>query len=178
MNPATPSRPEVLPGRLYVEHQPWLRRWLHRRLDCREDAADLAHDVFVRVLASPETPRLHEPRAFLTTLAVRVLARFWRRRDLERAWREAAAPLADHLAPSAEELVEAQDLVEQIDLCLQDLKPAAREAFLLYRLDGLTQAEIAGRTGRSIATIERYLRDAYLHCLASQGLVDRPGRHR
>lgn len=173
MNPVTPSRPEVLPSRLYVEHQPWLRRWLHRRLGSREDAADLAQDVFVRVLASPELRRLQEPRAFLTTLASRVLARFWRRRDLERAWLEAAGPQGEALAPSAEEWLEAQQLIEALDLSLGGLKPAAREAFLLYRLDGLTQAQIAARTGRSIATIERYLREAYLLCLANQGLIER-----
>ena len=38
---------------LYSDHHGWLQRWLKFRLNNAYDAADLAHDTFVRVLARP-----------------------------------------------------------------------------------------------------------------------------
>ncbi|MGE0796723.1 MAG: sigma-70 family RNA polymerase sigma factor [Lautropia sp.] len=171
MTLVTDTQPASVPGTLYVEHEHWLRRWLFRRLGCRDDAADLTQDVFVRVLVSPQTSRLETPRAFLTTLATRVLARFWRRRDLEREWLASLAVLPERLAPSAEEILEAQELLDQLDQWLAGLKPAARQAFLLYKIDGMTHAEIAERIGKSVATVERYLRDAYLRALENRSFA-------
>ena len=48
-------------------------------------AADLAHDTFLRLLSREEPLALQEPRAFLTTVAQRVLGNHWRREQLERA---------------------------------------------------------------------------------------------
>ena len=70
---------------LYNDHHHWLTGWLRRKLGCPESAADLAQDTFMRVLAAREAPTLIEPRAFLTTVAKRVLFNFYRRQDLERA---------------------------------------------------------------------------------------------
>ena len=35
---------------LYSEHHGWLQGWLQRKLGNRCDAADLAHDTFLRLL--------------------------------------------------------------------------------------------------------------------------------
>ena len=40
-------------GRLYRDHHGWLRGWLLRRLNVPAEAADLAQDTFLRLLASP-----------------------------------------------------------------------------------------------------------------------------
>ena len=37
-------------GQLYHAHHAWLRGWLSRRTGCREHAADLAQETFVRLL--------------------------------------------------------------------------------------------------------------------------------
>lgn len=46
---------------LYSDHHGWLQDWLRRRLGNAFDAADLAHDTFLRVLRNLEPIR--EPRA-------------------------------------------------------------------------------------------------------------------
>ena len=76
---------------LYNDHHHWLTGWLRRKLGCPESAADLAQDTFVRVLTARETPTLVEPRAFLTTVAKRVLFTFYPRPALERAYLAAPA---------------------------------------------------------------------------------------
>ena len=56
---------------LYSDHHGWLQRWLKFRLNNAYDAADLAHDTFVRVLARPRGIEGGEggQRAYLTTIA-------------------------------------------------------------------------------------------------------------
>ncbi|MFK7462894.1 sigma factor, partial [Pseudomonas sp. Env-10] len=68
-----PSNPVEV---LYNDHHHWLTGWLRRKLGCPEKAADLAQDTFIRVLSAREAPTLIEPRAFLTTVAKRVLFNF------------------------------------------------------------------------------------------------------
>ena len=58
---------------LYQAHHSWLTGWLRRKLGCPDSAADLAQDTFIKVLTARDPPVIIEPRAFLTTLAKRVL---------------------------------------------------------------------------------------------------------
>lgn len=152
---------------MYVEHHAWLRAWMRRRLGCPEQAADLAHDTFVRVLAAPSAQAIAEPRAFLTTLAQRVLFSFWRRRSLEQAWLDTLAAQPPGLALSAEDYAMVREAVEAIDQLLDGLPLRARQAFLLNRLEGMTHPAIAAELGVSLASVERYVRQAYLHLLAA-----------
>jgi RNA polymerase sigma-19 factor, ECF subfamily len=76
---------------LYSDHHRWLHGWLRKKLGCAHRAADLAHDTFVRLLARDEPLGVEEPRAFLTAVAQRVMANYWRREQFERAYLEALA---------------------------------------------------------------------------------------
>jgi RNA polymerase sigma factor (sigma-70 family) len=46
---------------------------------------------------------------------------------------------------------------------LSKLPPLCRDAFLLNRVEGLTHAEIAGRLGVSVRTIDRFMVRAWDH---------------
>lgn len=148
---------------LYVEHQAWLRGWLRNRLGCMQQASDLTQDTFVRLIVSGEAPNLRTPRAFLLTVARRVLYNFWRRRDLEQAYLDSLAELPPEYAPSEEDRLLALDAVLAVDRLLDGLSVAVRQAFLMHRLDGLPQQQIAKVMGCSLATVERHIRHAYLH---------------
>lgn len=68
--PASPSL-----DTLYFDHNGWLRGLLYRRFGCAETAADLAHDTFLRLLASRQLrDPIREPRAYLNRIALRILA--------------------------------------------------------------------------------------------------------
>jgi RNA polymerase sigma-70 factor (ECF subfamily) len=70
---------------LYSDHHGWLRGWLRGKLGNASDAADLAQDVFVRVLARRQPMQAREPRAYLSTIARGLVIDHWRRRELEQA---------------------------------------------------------------------------------------------
>jgi RNA polymerase sigma-70 factor (ECF subfamily) len=156
-----PSNPVEV---LYNDHHHWLTGWLRRKLGCPESAADLAQDTFIRVLSAREAPTLIEPRAFLTTVAKRVLFNFYRRQDLERAYLDALAQMPEQVAPSEEERAIILQTLLELDQLLDGLPTQVKRTFLLAQLDGLTYAQIGAELGISIATVKRHLHKAALRC--------------
>ncbi|MBZ8140539.1 RNA polymerase subunit sigma [Rubrivivax gelatinosus] len=150
--------------RLYSGHHGWLQGWLNKKLGCSQRAADLAHDTFVRLLAREEPVRIEEPRAFLTTIAQRVLSNHRRREQLERAYLDAIAQAPQALAPSPEERAILLETLIEIDRLLDGLPVLAKRAFLHAQLDGMGQAEIAAALGISVSTVKRHLLRAAAQC--------------
>lgn len=142
---------------LYDEHHTWLKNWLQRRLPCADQAADLAHDTFLRVLAQREPIAPDAPRAFLTTVAQRVLASHFRRQYLEQAWLETLSQQPELVAVSEETRALWLETLYEIDRLLDTLPPVTRKAFLLSQLDGVGHAGIAAELGISIATVKRHI---------------------
>ena len=151
-------------GLLYRTHHSWLHGWLSRRIGCRENAADLAQDTFIRLLKSRQPSPLREPRAYLSSIARGLMIDQYRRRELERAYLESIAAMPQQEVPSEESRLLILDALERIDRMLDKLKPRARQAFLLAQLDGLTCTQIAAKLGVSRATVERDLAKALQQC--------------
>lgn len=151
---------------LYGEHQSWLQSWLRRQLGCAHQAADLSQDTFEQVLRA-EAERLREwrePRAFLTVIAKRVLFNFWRRRDLEQAYLEALATVADEFMPSAEECAAVLQALERVDALLQGLPVRTRQVFLLNQLEDKSYREIADELGMPVISVRRAMARAIAAC--------------
>jgi RNA polymerase sigma factor (sigma-70 family) len=149
---------------LYQDHHSWLRRVLYRRLGCPETAADLAHDVFLRLLGKPVMPDMNEPRAYLARIAHGLVVDHRRREALERAWLETMAAIPPEEAPSAEEHILIVDALTRIDALLAGLSLRMREVFLLSRLEGLSCPAIAERLGVSLSSVEKDIARALRHC--------------
>ena len=161
--PADKSSPPSSLHSLYADHHGWLYAWLCKKLQNRADAADMTQDTFLRVLNSPQLERLQEPRAFLCTVAKRILCSFWRRHELEQSYLSALASLPEPVAPSEEEYALVREALEAIDRLLDGLPGNVRHAFLLNRLEGLPHAQIAAELGVSLATVERWIKRALTH---------------
>jgi RNA polymerase sigma-70 factor (ECF subfamily) len=164
------AHPEVCA--LYTAHHGWLQSWLRRRLGNAFDAADLAQDTFVRILVAPaDAParpqgwQLDEPRAYLTVIAKRLLANLYRRRSLEQAYLDTLAQLPEPLYPSPEQRALLLESLQSVDAMLDGLPAPVRTAFLMAQLEGLGQAEIAGRLGISERTVRRHLTQAMARCI-------------
>lgn len=161
-------------GSLYRDHHGWLQGWLGRKLGNAFDAADLAQDTFLRILSAwqkaesadaPVDLDLRQPRAYLTTVAARLLVNHYRRLSLERAYLEALAILPDAQAPSTEDRLIILETLHQIDAMLGRLTAKVRTAFLLSQLEGLSYADIADRLQVHVRTVKRYMAEAYEECI-------------
>lgn len=153
---------------LYQQHHRWLNGWLGHKLGCPDSAADLAQDTFVRILRHPlDIEQLREPRAYLLTIAKRLLINHFRHQSLERAYLDTLANLPEALHPTPEDLLLLKRALEALDALLAGLPDKVRTAFLLIQLEGLSQREVAQRMGLTIRTVQRYIAQAYTHCIAA-----------
>ncbi len=150
---------------LYSEHHGWLQGWLRRRLGDGFVAADLAQDTFLSLLHGGVETDIREPRAFLSTIARRLMAHRHRRQLLESEYLELLAQLPEPLAPSPEAQMMALEALQQLDRALDGLPPAVKEAFLLCQLEELSYAEIAERLQVSTSSVKQYLSRANRQCL-------------
>ncbi|QDQ86695.1 sigma-70 family RNA polymerase sigma factor [Alcaligenaceae bacterium SJ-26] len=162
------TRSHDIVSTLYRDHHDWLRGWLRLKLGDAHQAADLAQDTFVRLLSADKATAtdttLREPRAYLRTIANRLVVDHWRRIEIERAYLAVLHSHPQASWPSEEERFLILESLEQIAEMLGRLKPLVREVFLLAQMDGLSCPQIARQIGKSVATVERYLAQALQHC--------------
>ena len=152
---------------LYQDHHPWLIKWLEKRVKDRLQAEDHAHDTFLRIFTSKETPNLNEPRAYLTTIAKRLLINHWRRNTIERAYLERLSAYPEEVTISAEESTIILEVLREIDELLNQLPEKVRTAFLLAQLDDLTYVEIGQRLEVSDRMVRKYMAQAMFQCLSA-----------
>lgn len=153
---------------LYNDHHSWLFGWLRKKLGCTHQAADVAQDAFVQILGRPEMlADIREPRAYLTTVARRLVFDGWRRRDLEQAYLAELAAMPEDVFPSAEEQSLVLETLFAIDRLLNGLSPKARAAFLMSQLDGMSYKEIAAELGVSASRVRQYMAQALTACYSA-----------
>lgn len=157
---------------LYRQEHSWLQRWLRRRLNCSQSAADLAQDTFMRLLTKEQVPELHAPRSFLAKVAQSVLSNHYRRQKLERAYLEALAAMPEPTAPDLESQAILLETLMALDAALEGLDRPVRDAFLWSQLDGFSHAQIAQRLDCSITTVKRYIAKAGALCIMLDDSLD------
>lgn len=158
---------------LYGTHHSWLLGLLRRRLNDRWDAADLAHDTFIRILKRPpvETDHLRQ-RSYLATIARGLCIDHWRRRQLEKAWLESLALCPEAIQPSPEQRAIIVETLYEVDAMLARLPKKVSEAFLLAQLHGQPYKQIAEHLGVGERMVKKYMAQALLHCAILEAELD------
>lgn len=158
---------------LYVENHSWVQQWITRRLGNANDAAELAQDVFVRLLAQPREfdSELHA-KAYLSRVSRHLCIDFWRRKQLERAWLEALAQVPEQHWPSQEHQAIVLETLGQLQTLLDRLPAPVAEAFSLSQLQGMGYREIGGHLGVSERTVTKYIAQAMFQCALLEAELD------
>ncbi|QRY81923.1 sigma-70 family RNA polymerase sigma factor [Pseudomonas sp. PDNC002] len=157
----------------YRQHHGLVRNWLARKLGNACDAADLAHDVFLRLLSQRrQFDSDSHVRAYLLAISRNACVDFWRRRQLEQAWLDTLACRPDTFLPSEEQRAIIFETLEQIHGMLARLPERVAEAFLLSQLEGLGYREIGERLGVSERTVCKYMAQAMYQCLLLEMELD------
>lgn len=148
------------------------RRFLGRLLDNPADAADASQETYMRMVAALSRTSIEHPSALLFRIATNVALRMRNRGRLERTLFAATceaelAEIADGYALPERQAIARQELRRLAD-AIDELPPRCREVFLLSRLDGLANGEIALRLGISRNMVEKHIIKALLHCRRSR----------
>lgn len=152
---------------LYSNHHGWLVGFLRRKLGNIDNADDLAQDTFARILSARDNEVIREPRAYLTTIASRLTAQYFRRLALERAYLDALAGMPEDTVPSPEARMLIIEALTAVSRVLDGLSPRVRDIFLLSQLDGLTYADIASQFDMSVNAVQKSMIRAFQHCYAA-----------
>ncbi len=153
---------------LYNDHHSWLKGWLYRRLGNAADAADLAHDAFMRLIIKPTPSRFDtqgEARAYLRITAQNLCINLWHRQEIERAWLETLSTYPEKAYPSAERQAIVLEALGEISAMLNALPAKAAQAFSMAVICQMTDDEVAVNLGVSSRMVRKYVAQAMLGCL-------------
>ena len=147
-----------------------LRRFLDRRMSSSQDADDLTQDALVRWLDSRVYEQAVPPRPLLFRIARNLLYDHWRRQQVRTG--RGVVELSDSAEESDDALqtegplrqLEQQQRLHLLAIALEDLPPKRKEAFVLHKFEGLSQAAVAERMGISLSMVEKHIASALLHC--------------
>jgi RNA polymerase sigma-70 factor (ECF subfamily) len=152
----SPDAPTTLEARdpSWRGHLIWLRAAIGRRFGT-DLADDIAQETYLRVVERPAGGPVENMRGLLMAVAANLARDAFRRRRVQatHAVGEGALFQEGAHARTAEDDL----LVRQAILALP---PALRETFLLSKIGGLTNREIAQRCGLSVRAIDKRLQKA------------------
>jgi RNA polymerase sigma factor (sigma-70 family) len=152
---------------LFLVHRRELEVYLNRQLRCRDTAADLLQETFLRLSEQPADASLRNVRAYLYQTARNLVIDHFRReerRQTQATPAEQLADLPDETVPIDQALAARQKL-ELLRRAMAELPDRTREIFELSRIEGLTYAEVARRLGISESSVQKHLAKALLHAM-------------
>ena len=150
MTPQPPRRPGF-----FAYYKELVGTWT-RRLRNRQQAEDLAHDTFVRVLES-KSARVEQPRAYLHQTARNIAVDAYRRADRREALELQGLDQSAPHSGDPEHFMHAVQLADSIERALAELPLNCRRIFIWQKIEGMTQQEIAERLGLSKNMVEKYM---------------------
>ncbi|QKR98294.1 RNA polymerase sigma factor [Sphingomonas sp. CL5.1] len=162
-----PSDPKAEITALYQAELPRITRYLRRKLGHPEEAADVAHDAFFRLVRIRPDRKIETPQAYLRLIVANLLKD--RAAKVATRIQGSIDPLDEESLPASmidphRELVGRQEL-DHVHHALRKLKPVTRQVFLLSRVEGLTYREIQERLSLSEGVVKAHMRKA-LHLIS------------
>jgi len=158
---------KTLVERLFSEHGGALRAFLYRRVRKHPDAAELAQEVYVRMLRVTDMDSIRNPEAYLYTVASNLAKEHARNERRDAAALDVDDPLVqEQLAelPSFGGQLDHEQRIRRLREVLQQLPAKCQAAVVLQYWHGQSYEEIAQRLGVSTHMVKKYLSQALLHC--------------
>ena len=154
----------------YLENEVALKRYLRRFIRSREAADDLAQEAFLRAFAAESRQVIEAPKAFLFKVAKNLALN-----ELARQSTMAIEPLGDFEGQevledsnqaAADDVVESRDRIRLLARAIAALPPQCAKVFILRKMQGLSQKEIAVRLNISVRTVENHVARGLSRCRA------------
>ena len=160
----SPSSHTAAVQNIYEQHHSWLHGWLKGKLHNACDAADVAHDTFVRILVGRHAAQIVEPRDYLATIARGLVIDRYRRHAIEQAYKQTLAERPEATAISEEDKAIIIETLVAVDKALSGLGERTRRIFLLSQIEGLTYQQIADQLQVSLTTVKKHMIRALTEC--------------
>lgn len=135
-----------------------------RRAASHSDAEDMTQELFAK-LARVEDPAMEKPDAYIFQMAANLL-RDRRRRERVRANYRAAVSAGEvvDLEPlDPARILQGREDLGAVSRALRELPERTRAIFLLYRLEGMKQAQLAALYGMTTSGVQKHILKAMGH---------------
>jgi len=157
-----PHRFELLAA--FMECRSGLRR-LIAKIVKPHDVDDILQETFIRACAAAEKTAIRHPRSFMLKTAQNlalnhVTSAYQRLTDMEDFSSSNVSPLTEPL----ESKVEAEERFLGFCRAVRTLPPQCRRVFVLRKVYGLSQQEIARQLNISESTVEKHIVKGMLAC--------------
>jgi RNA polymerase sigma factor (sigma-70 family) len=137
-------------------HEGCLRNYLSRSFASRADVDDVVQDSYLKLWRSRSVAAIRSPKSFLFTIARNVALDLRRRRKVAHAepiTETSRMPVLEE-SPGVVDLVSRQQELALLREAIAALPERCQHVFLLRKIQGLPQREIAARLGISENTVE------------------------
>lgn len=159
-------------ARHVTPHEPALRAWLRGQRTADLDVDDLVQETYALLAGLARVDHIESPRAYAFQTAQSLIRRHLRRRRIVQFEgldeREAHIRAADDV-PSPERHVAARQELWRVRDLIAVLPSRRREAFVLRRIEGLSQRDIAQRMGISKSVVEKHIGRALRYLMEATG---------
>ncbi len=132
-------------------------------------AREIVHDVCVHLLEKPAI-EARQPIALLKRISHNMAVNECRSENVRKRLIEsmAALPVAPSMPDHAAAL-DAQRDIQKLALAIDTLPPRCKEVFIMHKIHGIPQAEVAEQLGISIKMVERHTRLGIASCKKQLG---------
>ncbi len=164
----------------YGEHRLALLRFLRARLGSESEAEDVLQDVYLKLALAHLPEDLSSSLGYLYRIAANAALDHVRQRSRrerrDNAWVESVTvqiggiAIAD--APSAEQILQERQRLEQLNRAVENLPLQARRVFIRHKLEGVGHADIAAELGVSRSAVEKSIAVAMRHLLCAMDKLD------
>lgn len=143
---------------VYLARRSLIERLVRARTGDPCEAEDVLQELWLKIERMRTGP-IHDPLSYLMKAALNLCVdrstSSRRRAERERGWLDVQP--ADREMPSLEDGICAQRELADVQKSLNEMPGHMAQALIMFRLEGLTQREIAGRLGMSVSGIEKLL---------------------
>ena len=164
--PQKVSRPSVL-TRIFMETSPVLSNFLRRFLHRPQDIEDVIQETYLKAYAAEKVSDISHPRAYLFSIAKNIaLGELTKKSSQITGYiEECKHELHIHSTATMESELEAQESLGAYCDAIALLPEKCRRVFLLRKVHGLKQREIAETLGISVRMVEKHLRIGTSKCM-------------
>lgn len=152
--------------RLARTYRPALTAYFLRRARCPADAEDMVQDTLIK-LANANLASVDNKNAYIFQMASNLLKDRARRGRTRFNTQDNYVTLehteTDELDPSR--ILLGREQLLRVSNYLSELPELTRTLFYLFRLEGVSQADLSAAYGFSTRTIQKHVSDAMIHIL-------------
>jgi RNA polymerase sigma factor (sigma-70 family) len=165
-----PRSPKALSAvtRAFVENRAFLHVFLRRVLRRQQDIEDIAQEAYLKAYSVEQQREIDHPKAFLFTIAKNIaISELTKKAQQVTDYIEECTTLPVMASSSTvENEMEARESLGLYCQAVASLPEQCRRVYLLRRVHGLRQKEIAESLGISLRAVEKHLQKGALKCRA------------